>query len=197
MDVPESAADAWVRRVQSGDRDAVEGLLREHLPAVEAFVRRHAGNLVRAKESPSDVAQSVCREVLERLADGRVRLQGEAAFKSWLYRAAVLKMMARQRHWQAERRDPGRLRAPADDESAQPFVEQGTPSRQAALHEDMDRLAAALAMLPESQRDVILLHHVEGLPHREIGERLGLSESNSRVLLSRALARLAGALGHD
>lgn len=197
MDTPESAADACVRRVQSGDRAAVEALLREHLPAVEAFVRRHAGQIVRQRESPSDVAQSVCREVLERLADGRVRLQGEAAFKSWLYRAAVLKMMARQRHWQAERRDPGRLRTPSAEAVSQPFVEHATPSREAALLEAMERLAAALATLSESHRDAILLHHVEGLSHREIGQRLGLTESHSRVLLSRALARLAGALGHD
>jgi RNA polymerase sigma-70 factor (ECF subfamily) len=195
MDELESAAEAWVRRVQSGDRDAVEALLRVHMPAVEAFVRRNAGKLVRAQDSPSDVAQSVCREVLEHLADGRVRLQGEAAFKSWLYRAAVLKMMARQRHWQAERRDPGRLREPQEGAGAEPYVEQPTPSREAALHEDMDRLAAALSTLPDNHRDVILLHHIEGLSHREIGERLGLAESHSRVLLSRALARLAGLLG--
>jgi RNA polymerase sigma-70 factor (ECF subfamily) len=197
MNARESAADACVRRVQSGDRDAVEALLREHLPAVEAFVRRHVGKLVRAQESPSDVAQSVCREVLERLADGRVRLQGEAAFRSWLYRAAVLKMMSRQRHWQAERRDPGRVLAPAADGSAQPFVEHATPSRAAAMAEEMERLAAALSTLSEQHRDAILLHHVEGLSHREIGRRLGVDESHSRVLLSRALARLAGALGHD
>lgn len=143
------------------------------------------------------MAKSVCREVLERLADGRVQLQGEAAFKSWLYRAAVLKMMSRQRHWQAERRDPGRVRAPAADGGTQPFVERGTPSREAALHEEMERLAAGLATLSESHRDAILLHHVEGLSHREIGERLGVTESHSRVLLSRGLARLAGALGRD
>lgn len=195
MDGRESATEGLLRRLQSGDRAAVDALLEQHIPAVEAFVRRHAGKLVREHESAADVAQSVCREVLERFADGRVRLQGEAAFKSWLYRAAVLKMMSRRRHWQAERRDAGRRVAPADSAWAAADDPSPSPSREAALHEQMERVAAALADLSEAHRDVILLHHVEGLSHREIGERLGIAESHSRVLLSRGLARLSGLLG--
>ena len=59
------------------------------------------------------------------------------------------------------------------------------------LREEVERLRAALSKLPENYRQVIHLAHVDGLSHREIAERLGISEANSRVLLSRALARLA------
>jgi RNA polymerase sigma-70 factor (ECF subfamily) len=178
----------------TGDRDAVGRLLERHLPVIEGFVRRHAGRMLLERESPSDVAQSVCREVLERLRDGRVRYEGEAPFRAWLQRAAVMKMMMRRRFWQAERRDAGVRHAPppgASSDGGTPFVDSATPSRQAALDEELERLAAALASLPERYREVIAMHHVERLSHREIAERLSVTESHSRVLLSRALARLA------
>lgn len=182
-------------RIASGDPAAVERLLGEHLPAIEGFVRRHAGGLLREREAPSDLAQSVCREVLERLRDGRLRFEGEAQLGAWLRRAAVLKMMTRDRFWRAERREAGRVDAPASGQSEARFVDPLTPSREAAVHEELDRLAAALARLPATWREVVVLHHVEGLSHREIAARLGKSETHSRVLLSRALARLATLAG--
>jgi RNA polymerase sigma factor (sigma-70 family) len=47
-----------------------------------------------------------------------------------------------------------------------------------------------LSRLPETVRRIARLHHGEGLPHREIARRLGLSESAVRQLLSRGLRRL-------
>jgi RNA polymerase sigma-70 factor (ECF subfamily) len=66
-----------------------------------------------------------------------------------------------------------------------------TPSRAAEQHEDIERMRAALAKLPPKHREVIVLAYVDGLSHKQIAEKLELSEANSRVLLSRALARLA------
>ena len=182
------------RRASQGDREAVGGLLALHLPAIEGFVRRHAGELLQAHESPSDVAQSVCRDVLERLRDGRVQFQGEAPFKSWLYRAVVMKMMTKQRFWQAQARDPAQVQAhdPAQSQASEArFVDSATPSQDAVVHEEMERLAAALAQLPERFRTIIALHHIERLAHHEIAHKLGIQEAHSRVLLGRALARLA------
>ena len=58
----------------------------------------------------------------------------------------------------------------------------------------MARFERAFAELPEKYRGVLELHHVEGLAHAQIAERLGITEPHSRVLLSRALARLASVL---
>jgi RNA polymerase sigma-70 factor (ECF subfamily) len=71
------------------------------------------------------------------------------------------------------------------------FVASGTPSEVAALHEELDRLQEVLEQLPERYAQVITWAQIDGLGHAEIAERLGISETNSRVLLSRALARLA------
>ena len=58
----------------------------------------------------------------------------------------------------------------------------------------MERFEQAFAALPENYRRVVEMHHVEGLSHADIAERLGIQEPHSRVLLSRALARLATVL---
>jgi len=44
--------------------------------------------------------------------------------------------------------------------------------------------------LPEDYREVIKLHEFEGLTHREIGERLGISENTSKSKLKRGKERL-------
>ena len=186
---------ALVEGASRGDRPAVEALLGRFLPDLQAYVRRHAGGPVAARESSADLVQSICRELLERLEDRRFEYRGEAEFRKWLYSAALMKISNRARYWRAEQRDAGRDRAPAADSSGsgsgERFETRTTPSRHAELAEELDRLRGALERLPDRYREVISLSQVDGLSHAEIAARLGISESNSRVLLSRALARLA------
>ena len=44
--------------------------------------------------------------------------------------------------------------------------------------------------LPERQRDVVALHDIAGLTHREVSSALGISQSNSRILLHRGRTAL-------
>jgi RNA polymerase sigma-70 factor (ECF subfamily) len=197
----ESGSEELVAAVSSGDAGAVEALLERYLPDLRAYVARHAGDLVRAKESSADLAQSVCREVLESLRSGRLRYQGEAQFRQWLYRAALMKMMNRHRFWTAERRDArlegaGGAGAGASESGASSGIDarlrdSATPSRALELQEELELFQRAFAALPEHYREVIALHHIERLSHAEVAERLKISEPNSRMLLARALARLA------
>ena len=173
--------DRLVERASRGDGEAIDELLARHLPQLLGFVRRRAGELA-AKESSSDVVQSVCR--------------GEEAFRSWLFEAAVFKLRNRRRYWRAERRDVARERRilGADGETAPLDAvarTSRTPSREAVAHEDRARLAALLEQLPERYRVAVELARIRGLGHAEIAERLGISEAASRQLLTRALARLA------
>jgi RNA polymerase sigma-70 factor (ECF subfamily) len=174
-----------------GDAPAIETLLGRYLPGLMRYVRRRAGPTILAKESSSDVVQSVCRELLENLRTERFEYQGEAEFKQWLYGAAVLKLEGRRRHWRAQMRDALRESAPAGSSGFWDPAVSATPSADAMRREDTDRLRAAITSLPESYRRIIELAYVEDLTHAQIAARLAISETNSRVLLSRALARLA------
>ena len=187
--------DRLVEGASRGDGAAIESLLARYLPDLERYVRRNAGAVVRSRESGSDLVQSVCREVLERLGSERFEYQGEAEFKQWLYRAALLKIMNRHRFYTADKRDAGReqpLESGMHGRAAEALHRSfATPSGDAMLREDLARIEGAFAQLKPAYREIITLAYVDGLPHKDIAARLAISEANSRVLLSRALARLA------
>ncbi len=58
----------------------------------------------------------------------------------------------------------------------------------------LEAIEATLGELPEAQRAVLTLRDVEGWSGEEVCNALGLSESNQRVLLHRARAKVRTAL---
>lgn len=58
-------------------------------------------------------------------------------------------------------------------------------------------IAAALARLPDRQRSVFVLSHVEGRTSKEVSALTGLNESTVRVHLFRAIRKLRALLAHD
>src|SRR5678815_2282484 len=106
-----------------------------HLPALRAFVRLKAGAMLLARESCSDLAQSVCRDVLEHAE--RFRFGGEAEFRKWLFTTAMRKIADRVEGWRAGKRDGQRERAGLDEEEILGFAGIYTPSQHAAAREEM------------------------------------------------------------
>jgi len=70
-----------------------------------------------------------------------------------------------------------------------------TPAQHAETAELRAALAAALATLPERQRVAITLFDLEGWPHAEIAEALGVPEGTVRSDVFHARRRLREALG--
>jgi RNA polymerase sigma-70 factor (ECF subfamily) len=182
-----------VERATRGDAAAVEALLARHLPGLRTFLERRAGAVLLRKESGEDLAQSVCREVLGSLRSGRLEYQGEAAFRNWLHQAALLKMRERREFLGAAKRDADEV--PASGIESQVPGGGPTPSQEAIAREQAEELSQALARLPSELRRVIELARIQGWSHAEIAAELGISEVNSRKLLSRALARLTSLRG--
>lgn len=87
--------------------------------------------------------------------------------------------------------------APVERDIAERVVS-GDPSPEAALlgRERRRQIAEALARLPERQRAVFMLSHVEGCTSREVSALTGLNESTVRVHLFRAIRKLRTLL-HD
>ena len=73
-------------------------------------------------------------------------------------------------------------------------ADQSSPSQQAERHEGALRLAEALAQLPETQRDAVLLRHFEGLALAEIAEQLECTTAAVTGLLQRGLKNLRKSL---
>ncbi|MCK6445899.1 MAG: RNA polymerase sigma factor [Planctomycetes bacterium] len=177
-----------IESAQRGDELALETLLGRYLPGLRAFVRLRAGPTVRAHESASDIAQSACREVLQNLAS--FKYGGEAGFKHWLYATALRKLQKRDEHWRAQKREAARVVA-NDDALLELYRNVSSPSRRAMAKEELERIERAFDELGEEEREVITLARIVGLPHKEIAEALGKTEGATRVLLHRALAKLA------
>ena len=78
----------------------------------------------------------------------------------------------------------------ADDDAPDPqaLVDQG---------ELRDRIADAIAALPEREKLVIALYYYENLTLREIGEVLGVTESRISQLHTKAVLRLRSKLGGE
>lgn len=180
-----------VSRASSGDAGAVHGLLERYLPDLERFVDQQAGAGLRQRESPNDLVQSACREALEDLASGQFEYRGEAEFRSWLFGLALRKVQQKGRFHSAGKRSRKAEIEPPPSRGEQLFQTLHTPSRSAADREEQRRFAAAFARLDEQQQHLIEWAHIDGLSHRQIADRLGVTVGNSRVLLARALSRLA------
>lgn len=178
------------QRATRGDRLALEGLLERNLPRLRAYVRAKAGPHLLARESQSDLVQTVCREVLEDLDTFEFR--SEVLFRHWLCQVAWRKLAGRARELHAHRRDPAREEAV--DVHASGFgalLAEITPSRDASAREQVLRVEAGLDLLTGEQREAIVLRRVVGLEYAAIAESMGKREVAVRNLVYRGLARLA------
>jgi DNA-directed RNA polymerase specialized sigma24 family protein len=94
-------------------------------------VRLRVGRAFGPRDGVSDVVQSACRDLLERL-DG-FQHGGEHAFRHWLYATAARKIADRFAFHGAERRNAGREAPPPEASAAlaAAFAGLASPSQQA------------------------------------------------------------------
>jgi RNA polymerase sigma-70 factor (ECF subfamily) len=69
------------------------------------------------------------------------------------------------------------------------------PVEHAIVAELSERLREALAQLPGKQAEVFSLHALCGLSHREVGERMVMTDNSVGVVVHRARQRLRELLG--
>lgn len=183
-----------------GDEKAIEELLERHLPGLRAFIRLRMGAAMRARESCSDLAQSVCREILQHM--DRYQYPGEQKFKSWLYATALRKIANRYEYYKAAKRDMGRDVAPPSASGSMSGTAEDlrlsdayrnlyTPSRAVMAKEHVAKVEQAFEQLTDDYREVIVLSRVVGMSRTEIAAQMNRTEDSVRNLLHRALARLA------
>ncbi|MHC4899223.1 MAG: sigma-70 family RNA polymerase sigma factor, partial [Planctomycetota bacterium] len=156
--------------------------------------RLRADAMLRAKESCSDIVQSVCREMLEQLDS--FEYQGEAQFRAWLFKRAMSKIIDRVRYLTREKRDVRRevpMETSTNSRSRYGFTNT-TPTQIAIGNETMEQLEAAFDKLSAEQREVFLLAKLIGLPRKEIAASMGKTELAVRALLHRALVKVGGIL---
>jgi RNA polymerase sigma-70 factor (ECF subfamily) len=182
-------------------RDDADGGLERFRSYLLLLARVRLNPLVRAKVGASDVVQQTLLEAHRDRAQLRGHTVGEQA--AWLRHILARNLANVLRDLRRDKRDVARERPlqAALDESASRLevwlaAEQSSPSQQVERHERAVRLAEALAALPESQREAVVLRHWNGCSLVEIGKRLGCTTAAVTGLLHRGLRNLRKQL-HD
>jgi RNA polymerase sigma-70 factor (ECF subfamily) len=158
--------------IHSGDERAFRELYRRHSPRLYALVLRMLGS-----ESDTD---DVVQETWLRAMRAAPQFRWEASFSSWLTAIALncaRGMRRRDRRWPTT--------VLADDAPARG----SWPATDARL--DIER---ALERVPPGYRAVLTLYELEGRPHEEIAERLGIAIGTSKSQLHHARRFLRGLL---
>jgi RNA polymerase sigma-70 factor (ECF subfamily) len=185
--------------------------------AFMALVERYHGALLRVAQiyvSNRSVAEEVVQETWLAVLRGLDRFEGRSSLKTWIFR--ILANTAKTRAVREGRTIPlSALQAPArvpepsvpadrfrDSEdarwpghwSAPPAAWDELPEKRLETLETRERLEEALERLPATQRAVISLRDIEGWSADDVCNALEISETNQRVLLHRARAKLRNAL---
>jgi RNA polymerase sigma-70 factor (ECF subfamily) len=145
-----------VDAVLAGNREAFRVLVERESQPVIAVCRRILGDPVEAEDS----AQDAFAQAYQALATFR----GDGPFGAWLRRIAVRVAIARL----AARRDVIRLDADAVDPRAATLKSKDDPEAHALEVEHRAAIFDAVARLPASQREVVLLRFYGDLSLQEI-----------------------------
>ena len=147
--------------------DVAEHAFRRHYADVYRFIRRRVGTRERAE----DLAQEVFAAAAARLRDD------VTPPLAWLYTVAKRRFADEARRLS---RSPRTGMRPAE---YPPHV--------------LAALRAALAALPETQRDVVLLKLIRGLSFAEIGSTLGIAPDAAKMRFVRGLRSLRASLEQE
>lgn len=175
---PDLAAEMrLVSAARSGDASAVEALYKTHYATIYRYVLYRVGSATAAEDVSSQVFLGMVRNL------PRYKHKGKP-FLAWLYGIA-------QKQVAMYSRDRARAGAAVDLDQAGPLPADD-PHVGAGLEAEERRaqLGRALRMLPESQREVIILRQVLSLSLAETAASLDRSEGAVKQLQMRGLATL-------
>ncbi|OBK71488.1 sigma-70 family RNA polymerase sigma factor [Mycolicibacterium fortuitum] len=172
--------DVVVAEAVAGDRNALSEVLEIIRPIVVRYVRARVGATERSGLSADDVAQEVCLAAITALP--RYKDQGRP-FLAFVYGIAAHKVADAHRA-------AARNRAEPTDVVPERLSLDAGPEQTALDTESSERMARLLSVLPEKQREILILRIVVGMSAEETAEAVGSTAGAVRVAQHRALARL-------
>ena len=173
-DASENKRKQRVQKAAAWSEVAFKEVYSRYIKPLNAYILRR----VRNHHDAEDLTAQVFVQVLDRLDPKEANSPKLAA---WLFTSA---RNATANFTKRRRTAPIPLDALADQADA------SDPGSALLDEEELNRLLAAIADLPEERRQAIILRFVECLPHAEIADALGRSEGSARVLMHRTLAEL-------
>ena len=196
---------ALVRALRAGDETAFMMLVERYQPAMLRVALMYV--------STRAVAEEVVQDAWVGVLKGLEGFEGRSSLRTWIFRILVNTAKTRgQREarsipfssvWAADPGsepsvDPGRFLPPGHPAAggwAEPPVGwESTPEERLLSKETLAEVSRAIDALPPNQREVIRMRDVLGWPSADVRNALDISETNQRVLLHRARAKVRRAL---
>lgn len=164
-----------VARARAGDQEAFRLLVERYQGRLHSLAMRVLGD----PEQARDAVQDAFLKAYTNLS----RFEGRSSFYTWLYRLAMNLCLDLRRRDHAARHvdtpelgDLERIATP----DARPVEQQvwrdheDAPDEAVSRAELRERVAQAIASLPEASRETLILREVEGLSYTEIAEALDI-----------------------
>jgi RNA polymerase sigma-70 factor, ECF subfamily len=194
-----------IEALRRGDESAFARLVDHYHASLSRVARLYIANGAVADEVVQDTWLGVIR--------GIWAFEGRSSLKTWIFRILINRAKTRaaregrvvpfarfdveveaaaavapDRFQPADHpTEPGHWTHPPSDPGA-------SPERRLLAREAREQLQNAIEALPEHQRLVLMLRDVEGCSTEEVCNALGVQETNARVLLHRARAKVRSAL---
>ncbi len=181
--------------------DELVALLEGRRSHLLAYVERRLGAGLRRKVEPLDIYQETAVAAFN--AWPTLDLGDRDPF-GWLCQVAEQRIIDAHRRFAAQKRSSDREvsahgKPPGGSRELIDLIAGSltSASQAVARNERHAQLEGAIARLPAESRDVLRWRYVDGLPTKEIAEKIGKTDGAVRVMLTRTLHKLQQMLGPE
>jgi len=190
-----------VEQIRQRNPEALADYIEKNRVPLIGFIRTITGNRLLSIVELDDLMQEVSATAIQSLSTAPFE---EYQPMQWLQQIARRRVVDAHRfHFDAQRRDAGRQQsihgagnAGSEEVGLEQLLAASMTSPSAAFSRDIraSRLQEAIEQLPDEQKTVVRMRYVEGLPTKQIAEKLGKNDVAIRVLLSRCMRILENQL---
>jgi RNA polymerase sigma-70 factor (ECF subfamily) len=173
-------AEAILKRIASGDREAVASCLDQYGGLVWSIARK----MLRSTDDAEDAVQEIFIDIWKNAKRFDEKLSSETTF---------IAMIARRRIIDRIRRTNRRITTDSLEEIVS--EPQSRDDRKVQLSVEAEQAAAALRSLKPEQQQVLQLSIVQGLSHREIADVTGMPLGTVKTHARRGIIQAREMLG--
>jgi RNA polymerase sigma-70 factor (ECF subfamily) len=184
-----------IERAQRQEPGALDRLLDSYRNYLRLLARTGLDASLQGKADPSDLVQDALLKASVHF--GQFRGATDAELAGWLRQILARCLADFVRRYCTDGRRAGReqslerLLSRSSEAMERVLATDSTSPSGSAERRDLGVvLSDALAQLSPEYRDVIVLHHLEGLGWEDVGRRLGRTAGAARMLWARALKQL-------
>jgi len=151
-----------------------------HEPALVRYLARHWPN----RQEIFDLRQDIYIRVYD--AAAKSRPQSPKSFLFSTARHLIIDRIRRQRIVSID--------SVGDVDALNVMIEDISPERRIAAHQELRRLAQAIDLLPPKCREAVWMRRVHDIPQKEVAARLGITQKTVEKHVMKGMKLLAAAL---